>query len=225
MRASDADARFRVLVHSTYAPVIMPFVIDVLEGYSVELSNNDAHSEEVVRAVADGTADVGFTIAVPHPHNVRLEPFYEDHVVCVAAPDHPLAGASELSIRDLAAYNVAVNVWGDGAESFMEQLEGAPIATTRLRPVSPAETAAALARLRAHVAVCTLSTVALDLAEGRLVLLPVVDLPHWVVEVFVVWRECDQLDGPIQALLKSVKNAAAGPSSWLLRRGSESPPA
>lgn len=215
VRANDADARFRVLMHSSFAPVIMPFLVDVLAGHSIELSNNDAHSEEVVRAVADGTADVGFTIAVPHPHNVRLEPFYEDPVVCVAAPEHPLVGASELSVRDLMSHNVAVNVWGDGAASFIEQLEAAPIAASRLRPVSPAETAVALARLRGYIAVCTFSTVIRDLTDGRLVELPVIDLPRWVVETFLVWREADQLEGPIEAILKSVKDVEGSPSAWL----------
>lgn len=217
VKANDADAQFRVLVHSSYAPVIMPLLVDALEGQALEISNNDAHSEEVVRAVAQGAADAGFTIAIPHPHNVLLERFYQDGVVCVAAPDHPLASSETLEVRDLASHHVAVNLWGDGAKRFMDQLSAASIAATRLRPVSPAETAVALARLRGHVAVCTRSTVSLDLTEGRLIELPVLDLPRWTVELFFVWRESDCENSAIQALLKAVRSAA-GPSEWLRPR-------
>jgi DNA-binding transcriptional LysR family regulator len=204
VRANDAELVFRVLMHSSFAPTIMPFLIDVLAEFPLELSNNDAHSEHVVEAIADGAADIGFTIAVPHPHNVRLEPFYADPVVCVAPSDHPLAGTTELAVDDLVGHELAVNVWGDGADRFIEMLRAAPIAATSFRPVSPAETAAALARHRGHIAVCTRSTVSLDLAEGRLVELPVVDLPVWVVRVFLVVPAEDPCNEPTEAVRKAV---------------------
>jgi DNA-binding transcriptional LysR family regulator len=204
VRANDAELAYRVLMHSSFAPTVMPFLIDVLADHPLELSNNDAHSEHVVEAVADGAADIGFTIAVPHPHNVRLEPFYADPVVCVAHSDHELADATELAVDDLVGHVLAVNVWGDGADRFVEMLRSAPIAATSLRPVSPAETAAALARHRGHVAVCTRSTVSLDLAEGRLVELPVRDLPVWVVRVFLVVPDEDPCSEPTEAVRKAV---------------------
>jgi DNA-binding transcriptional LysR family regulator len=215
VRANDADSRFRVLMHSSYAPAIMPFVLDVLSPFALEISNNDAHSEHVVQAVADGAADVGFTIAVPHPHNITLERFYTDPVVCVASSDHPLAEASTLSIAALAGHALAVNIWGDGADSFMELLQAGPIRSTQVRAVSPGETAAALARLRGHIAVCTRSTVALDLADGRLVVLPVVDLPRWDVEVYLAYQTELEVSEPVLALCAAVAAVDGGPDSWL----------
>ncbi len=215
VKANDADLVFRVLMHSSFAPTIMPFLSDVLAGLPLELSNNDAHSEHVVEAVADGAADIGFTIAVPHPHNVRLEPFYADPVVCVADPDHPLAGATGLGVDDLVGHVLAVNVWGDGAERFVEMLRSAPIAATSLRPVSPAETAAALARHRGHIAVCTRSTVSLDLTEGRLVELPVADLPVWVVRVFLVVPDRNPGKEPTEIVRRAVAEVNDSPSSQL----------
>lgn len=202
-------------MHSSFAATIMPFLIEVLADFPLEISNNDAHSEHVVEAVADGAADVGFTIAVPHPHNVRLEPFYADPVVCVADRDHPLAPDDKLKVNDLVGHTLAVNVWGDGSERFMEMLRAAPIAATALRPVSPAETAAALARHRGHIAVCTRSTVSLDLAEGRLVQLPVADLPRWVVEIFLVVRDEATLDPPTEALRTAVAEVHSSDKGWL----------
>jgi DNA-binding transcriptional LysR family regulator len=216
VRANDAELTFRVLMHSSFAPTIMPFLIEVLADFPLELSNNDAHSEHVVEAVSDGSAEVGFTIAVPHPHNVRLEPFYADPVVCVADVDHPLSQRDELGVRDLVGHLLAVNVWGDGAERFIEMLRSAPIAATMLRPVSPAETAAALARHRGHIAVCTRSTVSLDIADGRLIELPVTDLPRWVVEVYLVVRDEKTFDAPTEALRKAVAEVHTGDNSWLV---------
>ncbi|HEY3144529.1 MAG TPA: LysR family transcriptional regulator [Acidimicrobiales bacterium] len=218
VKANDAEMTYRVLMHSSFAPTIMPFLIDVLAEFPLELSNNDAHSEHVVEAVADGAADIGFTIAVPHPHNVRLEPFYADPVVCVADCDHPLAEARELEVADLVGHTLAVNVWGDGADRFVEMLRSAPIAATALRPVSPAETAAALARHRGHIAVCTRSTVSLDLADGRLVELPVVDLPRWLVRVFLVVRDEPARDAPTEAVRAAVAEVYTSEDSQLYGR-------
>jgi DNA-binding transcriptional LysR family regulator len=202
-------------MHSSFAPTIMPFLIDALADFPLELSNNDAHSEHVVEAVANGSADVGFSIAVPHPHNVRLEPFYADPVVCVAAPEHPLNTGDELKVVDLIGHLLAVNIWGDGADRFMEMLRSAPIAATALRPVSPAETAAALARHRGHIAVCTRSTVSLDIANGQLVQLPVIDLPRWLVKVYLVVREDVPASPPIDALRTAVAEVDASENGWL----------
>jgi DNA-binding transcriptional LysR family regulator len=215
VKANDAEVAFRILMHSSFAPTIMPFLMDVLAEFPLELSNNDAHSEHVVEAVADGAADIGFTIAVPHPHNVRLEPFYADPVVCVAHRDHPLAEASKLEVKDLVGHELAVNVWGDGADRFVEMLRSAPIAATSLRPVSPAETAAALARHRGHIAVCTRSTVSLDLAEGRLVELPVEDLPVWVVRVFLVVPTEQPGKEPTEAVRRAVADVHSSESAQL----------
>lgn len=223
VRADDAAGRFKVLMHSTYAPTIMPFVLDVLAPFQLEVSNNDAHSEHVVQAVADGTADAGFTIAVPHPHNVRLKSFYVDPVVAAVLADHPLAGVTDITIADVAAHRLAVNVWGDGADAFMDLLRAAPAKSTFVKSVSPAETAASLARVRGQIAVCTRSTVALDLAAGRLVELAIRDLPRWTVEVFLAYAADADADGPVSAILRAVTAIAGGPESWLSRPTPEVP--
>jgi DNA-binding transcriptional LysR family regulator len=192
--------RLRVAMHATFAPGTMPLVLDALAPLQVNLSCNDAHSEDVVRLLDDGTVDIGLVVPCPHPGTITVEPFLTDPVICVAHAAHPLAGSSQLRVRDLASSTVACNAWGPGAEEFLTLLRAAPIPSSRLHPVSPAETVASLTRRGTHVGVVTRSTVAYDIATGLLVELPVTDLPHWDITLCLAYRSEDADSAPVQAL-------------------------
>lgn len=200
VRAEDNRPRVRVAMHATFAPSTMPRVLDALASQNIEVSCIDAHSEDVVRLLDDGAVDIGFVVPCPRPRTVTVEPLLTDPVICVAHPGHQLAGRDRLRIHDLATCAVACTAWGDGASRFLELLRVAPIPSSRLHAVSPAETVANLARRGSHVGMLTRSTVAHDLANGSLVELPVVDLPHWEITLGLAYRTEDAHTGPIRAL-------------------------
>jgi DNA-binding transcriptional LysR family regulator len=208
VRADNPRGRVRAVMHATFAPAFVPLVLDSLAPLDLEVACDDAHSEDVVRLLADGAADIGFVYPCPHPHEVTVEPFLHDPFVCVATPDHPLAARRRLHVRDLADGPVAVNAWGDGAKEFLALLRAALIPATRLHPVSPAETAATLARRGSHVGVLTRSTVNHDLASGTLIQLPVLDLPHWQLPVALAYRTRDASTRHVSALRSRLLSTA-----------------
>ncbi|GAA0927344.1 LysR family transcriptional regulator [Nonomuraea longicatena] len=199
-RAEDERPRLRVAMHATFAPSTIPRVLDALAPLDVEVTCTDAHSEDVVRFLHDGSADAGFVVPCPHPSTVTVEPFLATPVVCVVSPGHELARAQRPGIRDLAAFAVACNTWGDGAARFLSLLRAAAIPSSRLHLVSPAETVANLARRGTHVGLLTRSTVAADLATGILVEVPLADLPRWEIIVGLAYRTEDADTEPIRAL-------------------------
>jgi DNA-binding transcriptional LysR family regulator len=208
VRAERDRPRVRVALHATFAPSVVPRVLDALAPLDVDVTCTDAHSEEVVRGLDDDTVDVGFVVPGPYPHTLTVEPFLTDPVVCVTRPGHPLAaGGGPLRIRDLAAYPVACTTWGDGAARFLDLLRAAPVPSARLYPVSPAETVASLARRGSHLGLLTRSTVGPDLIAGALVELPVADLPRWELTLALAHRSKDAATAPVRALRAALLGA------------------
>jgi len=200
VRAERDRPRVRIALHATFAPTVVPRVLDALAPLDVDVTCTDVHSEEVVRGLDDHTVDIGFVVPGPYPHTLTVEPFLTDPVVCVARPAHPLAAGGPLRIRDLAAYPVACTTWGDGAARFLDLLRAAPVPAGRIHPVSPAETVAGLARRGSHTGVLTRSTVGPDLAAGELVELPVTDLPRWELTLALAHRTRDAGTAPVRAV-------------------------
>lgn len=200
VRAEDAPPAVRVAMHASFAPSLLPVVLDALAPLGRAISAIDAHSEEILDRLADGTVDIGLVVPIPHPNTITVEPFRTDPMICVAHPDHPLAQRTELSVADLAQAAIACTAWGPGAERFLTLLRTVPIPASRLHTVSPAETAAALARRRSHVGVLPRVTVAPDLAAGTLVELPVSDLPDWSLTLALAYRAADASSPPIHTL-------------------------
>jgi DNA-binding transcriptional LysR family regulator len=205
VRAELARPRLRLALHATFAPSTVPVVLDALAPLGIEVSCADVHSEEVVRLLDDGAADIGFVVPGPHPASLTVEPFRTDTVTCVVHPEHPLAAGRRFGVRELATVDgagggVACTAWGEGATRFLELLRAAPIPAGRLHLVSPAESVAQLARRGSHVGVLTRSTVEADLAAGTLVELPVADLPRWKITLSLAYRTADAGTAPVRAL-------------------------
>jgi DNA-binding transcriptional LysR family regulator len=200
VRGEDNQPRVRVAMHANFAPSMMPLVLDTLALHNIEATSTDAHSEDVLRLLNEDIVDIGLVVPCPHPRTITVEPFLTDQVICVAHPEHDLAGRDRLRVHDLAASEVAYTTWDHRADRFLELLRAAPIPSARLHPVSPAETVANLARRGSHVGMLTRSTIAHDLAAGTFAELPVVDLPRWEITLALAYRTEDADTGLIKAL-------------------------
>jgi DNA-binding transcriptional LysR family regulator len=187
-------------MHASFAPSLLPVVLDALAPLGRAFNATDAHSEEILDRLADGTIDIGLVVPVPCPTTIAVVPFRTDPMICVAHPDHPLARHTELHIADLAEAAIACTAWGPGAQRFLALLRTVPIPAHRLHTVSPAETAVALARRRSHVGVLPRVTVAPNLAAGTLVELPVSDLPDWSLTLALAYRAAEEPSPAIHTL-------------------------
>ncbi len=211
LAALQGDDVVRVVVQSSVAVAVMPHLSGTLDGLDMKI-NEEADAERVLAAVTDGAADVAFGSFpgvdasaggnghLPQPHELAdrrmgliVERAFDDPVVCVAPPGHPLAERRGLRFADLAGLSVRTDMAGD----LSSPQNGSP-ADLRLSP-------------RANVA--------RDITEGTLVELDVVDLPEWVVPVHVAYRDTDR-DRPFVSALRA---AFANPLPTASANGSPSP--
>lgn len=178
------------------------------EGHNVSV--RDAHSHEVIQRLLDGSADAGFVLGVPNQPGIRQELLHEDPVVCVAAPAHPLAGRGGLIMADLAGHKLALYAFSREAATLHEAL-GFPV--QGLVKITPAEAARAMAAGGDFITFVPRMTVERDLVEGRLVMLPVHDLPSFSWSISLAYRDRKELSPAAAAVRRSMHSAIGGPPS------------
>jgi DNA-binding transcriptional LysR family regulator len=66
----------------------------------VNIDLEERLSDEIVAAVADGTADIGIVAATVAVAGLETLPFRTDRFVLVVAPPHPLAGRQEIAFAE-----------------------------------------------------------------------------------------------------------------------------
>jgi DNA-binding transcriptional LysR family regulator len=207
VRAEITVPRLRIAVHTTFAHRAVPFVLRALGDLPRRISVRDAHSNEVQEMVLDDAADVGFVIPDAVARGLHREDLSDDEVVCVAAPDHPLARRRRIGVRDLAGALVAVNLWGEDASILLAMLDEVGLPATSLRLISDSGIAGLLARDHGHVAVVTTSTVAYDVERGALHRLPVSGLPRWRVPLVLVVRRRSVEEPAVARLLEAARTS------------------
>lgn len=162
-----------------------------------DLELTTANSGAVVRAVIDGTADLGFIEAPGAPGAVRSRVVDHDHLVVVVAPDHPWARATrQVTAEELARTPLVSREPGSGTrEALAKGLRTAlPRSIELANPAIELATAAAVrAAIAAGTAPGAISALAVadDLALGRLVEVPIagLDLRR---KLRAVWRSSTQ---------------------------------
>ena len=95
-------------LHVAAAPAVSTYILPaVLERFvashpRVEVVVRTGHSEDVLRMVLADEAQIGLGRALRHP-DIELQPFYEEELVLVVAPDHPFARQAQVSLAELTS--------------------------------------------------------------------------------------------------------------------------
>ena len=197
----------RVLLSVSYAPVLLPAVVEAFEHGERPLSVSYDHGPGVVRAIAAGEADIGFLIPCPHPSTVVVRSLGSSPVVAAVAPDHPLLFHRRPTLADLARHRIAFSAWGDGSDIFLEQMP----ADARVSMVVPVSAAAQLARDRGYVTLAPRAALAADLRSRTLTQISVVDLPSAAISLAVATHRDSAIALP--GLITSVRRALRAPSA------------
>ncbi len=203
-RSADGSQRFTVAVHSTFAPRILPFVLETLAARPLRIAVRDAHSEAVPALVLDGAAHIGIAIPAPVAPGLRRVALPPDPVVCVAAANHPVARARHVSLQSLRGALVALNAWGSGADQFVARLRAAGVEDWRVRHCGDASTALTLARDHGHVAFVATSAIGRDARVRPIVL---AGMPPWQVKLDLLYRAADRHDDAVKSLVGASKLA------------------
>lgn len=89
---------------------LMEFLPEPLSAFlaanpQVNIDLEERLSDEIVAAIADGTADIGIVAATASLAALETTPFRTDRFVLVVAPDHPLGQAARIGFVDLLEFD------------------------------------------------------------------------------------------------------------------------
>ncbi len=204
MRAPSAHYPLRIMASLTVAEYVMPVWLHAHRsagGASVELAVGN--SVAVIRAVIDGSAQLGFIEGPRRIIGLRTAVVGGDSLTVVVAPTHPWARRRAPVGADLLASTpLLLREPGSGTRDAFE----AALAATGRVPAEPLAVLASTTTLKAASAagdgpsVLSELAVASELAHGTLVSVPVVDL-DLSRQFRAVWRPKSN-DANVQSFVK-----------------------
>ena len=102
-----AKGRVRLMGNTTAMAEVLPAVLGrFLSTYSdVEIEVRERLSHQIVKAVADGTADVGIVGGCPEVDGLHFLPCRDDNLVLVVPKGHPLSSRRSVAFSDTLDYS------------------------------------------------------------------------------------------------------------------------
>lgn len=169
----------RLAASTTIAQYLLPAKLAAFHKQhpEVTLTLRAGNTEEVIGALLAGRADLGLIEGESGRRELRAEAFFQDEILCVAAPGHPLAGRARVSMDDLRGERLILREPGSGTRRVVERaLQKAGLPPRRLAVAFEIQDSEAIKGLVAHQAgIGFLSRLAMrhELAHGLLAALPV----------------------------------------------------
>ena len=88
----------------------------------VDVDLEERMSHDIVRAVSEGSADIGIVAGHVPTGTLEVRPYHRDRLVLVTAPDHPLAGRGSTSFEEVLGYDFVSLHSGSAIYAFMMQV-------------------------------------------------------------------------------------------------------
>lgn len=170
----------RVVADSTVGVYIVPKLLGALRlehldlHCAVEILNRSAAGARLL----SGEADVAIMGQLPQGEELVVRDFVDNHIVVIAAPEHPLAGASRVPLSRLADEHFVVREPGSGTRAALEALFSSHGLHVRIG-LELGHNGAIKQSVAAGLGVAAMSTVAVtrETRAGRLVVLDVDSFP------------------------------------------------
>ena len=151
----------------------------------VELRLGVHNRGEIVQQLADNDIDLAIMGRPPQELETVSEPFAENPLVFVAAPDHPLAAAKRIAPQQLAGESFLLREPGSGTRAAMERfLADNGVVPQRTVEMTSNETIKQAVMAGMGISFISERTIVLELATGYIVRLNVAGTPlkrHWFV--------------------------------------------
>lgn len=143
----------------------------------IELFLDIGNTQQIIDHLVDHRLDVAFAEGPVNDPTLVVIPWQEDELVVIAAPDHPLSHKSMLTVRDLTNTPLIVRENGSGTR----EVGTAALAEHDVYPPIAMELASTEAVKQAvsaqlGIAVVSTSTIQMELALQKLVVLPIQNL-------------------------------------------------
>jgi DNA-binding transcriptional LysR family regulator len=193
------------------APAVSTYILPaVLENFvaahpRVEVAVKTGHSEDVLRMVLSDQAQVGLGRALRHP-DVVLQPFYEEELVLVVAPDHPFARQGKATMAELGSEQL---IMFDRTSSYYEITHAAFLAAgvslRGMMELDNIEAAKKMVERALGVALLPGTAVSRELAAGALARVELSDgAPIRRSIVAMRRRDAGEPSGVVEAFLESL---------------------
>lgn len=151
----------------------------------VELRLGVHNRGAIVQQLVNNDIDLAIMGRPPQELETVSEPFAENPLVFVAAPDHPLAGAKRIAPQQLAGESFLLREPGSGTRAAMERfLSDHGVVPQRTVEMTSNETIKQAVMAGMGISFISERTIALELATGHIARLNVAGTPlkrHWFV--------------------------------------------
>ena len=169
----------------------------------VRLTVKTGTSEEILQMVLHDQVQLGIMRSLTHPEVVAV-PVYEDTLVLIAGPGHPLAQRGRLRLADLAG---EVLVLFGRSSSFLEfttaVLRQAGAVPGSVMELDNLEAAKRMVERGLGIALVPSSAVTVELAAGTLTRIEVEDASPPRREIVAAWRrDAEPPSGPVAVFLE-----------------------
>lgn len=196
---------FRVAASLTIADHLVPAWLIALRSHAAEVrvALEVANTRAVAAGVREGRAELGFVEGPHPPHGLRSRVIGTDHLVVVVASDHPWTRRRRpVSLHEVATTPLLMREQGSGTrDAVWEALASV------CQPAPPAAELGSAAAIKAAAAagsapaVMSRLMVTTELAEGKLVAVPLAE-PNALRRQFrAIWRRGNPPSGAAAALL------------------------
>jgi len=179
-RRGMLQGRLRVVATSTAGEYLLP---SLLAGFrrvhaGIHVALRVANREQVLRALTAGEADLAVMGRPPDLSGWTNRALMSNELVAIASPDHPCLGSGVMHANDLASETFFLREAGSGTRTAVEAFlreAGVPIDDDAVLGSDSGIKQAVMAGL--GISILSRQALDLELAAGRLAILPVEGLP------------------------------------------------
>ncbi|NVK42197.1 MAG: LysR family transcriptional regulator [Oceanospirillaceae bacterium] len=116
----DVAGSLRIVGFPTFTPVLLPGLIKrFVDAYpAVNVHCDERHQKDIIQSLHDGRYELALTYDMQIPGDIEFEPLMEFPPYAVVGRNHPLAGRSEVSLRELASEPMVLLDWPMSREYF-----------------------------------------------------------------------------------------------------------
>lgn len=212
--SSGSAGRLTVGASSTMATYVLPLLLrkfrEKLPG--VELSVHTGPSARVADMVLSNEVDVGVVIGPqPHPGLVEI-PLAEDATGVVVYPDHPLARrGGPVSAEELQGNPLILMEEGTNLRAYVDRLLSPERVADRVAmELDNVEAIKKMIEARLGISLLPLVSVQGEVEAGRLVALPLTDVPIAQRHLAAIYRQDKYLSASLKAFLSLLEVSFEG---------------
>jgi len=174
----------------------------------VTISLGVTNRERLLYQLAENEKDIAIMGRPPDDADLVTEPFADNPLVVVAAPDHPLAREEKIPLHKLQDQTFVVREQGSGTRTAMQRFfDEHKLSITSSMEMNENEAIKQSVQAGMGLGIVSIHTIELELETKRLVILNVEDFPimrHW----YLVHRKDKRLSPIAQEFRKFVLSSA-----------------